>query len=656
MKIKSKLLLSFLVATLIPVLIVALLTIRNVTEQARENFLISSSLDMKLVNSNFATFFDAVGHTVSAMATYPAVTDANSNDTLSTYFGEARKPAQVATSKGGREKQIFDYFSSIGESNPTLGYVYMSDSRGGYVEWPGTGDYGDWDPRKREWYTKGREANFTLARRDGYYWEPDDAVYVTVLKGFKDNSGQFSGVVAADVSLKALTDMAQKVRLGETGFLMVVEGSGTLLVDGHKPDNNFKKISSLPDAYFTTIANTDNGPVELDIDGVAYMANVYTSPELGWKFIGLKQADEVYASARELTWITLAVSLVLVSLFAIAGVIIARRIVNPINLVTDGLRIIAQGEGDLTRRLDRLSSDETGELARWFNQFIESIQGMIRVIKENAISMDGVSSDTNKRTTEMAATLQRQLSSVEQIVTAVTEMSSAANEVAQTCVQTADVSEQGLAATRNGKEVIARSTSGVNKLGSSIQNSSKVIQELEKETDNINNILTTIQQIAEQTNLLALNAAIEAARAGEQGRGFAVVADEVRNLAKRTQDSTEQINDILNLLVTRIKDVTVSMDQSLVESNKAIVLSEEVMEAFESIEGKVQQIRDMTMQIASATEEQHLVTEEINQNIVTINDAVAKISDQASEVESYAAEQSTLSTQLKNLVQRFRTE
>ncbi|MFI8508880.1 methyl-accepting chemotaxis protein [Pseudomonas sp. NPDC079086] len=256
----------------------------------------------------------------------------------------------------------------------------------------------------------------------------------------------------------------------------------------------------------------------------------------------------------------------------------------------------------------------------------------------------------------MSATLQRQLSSVEQIVTAVTEMSSAANEVAKTCVQTADVSEQGLVATRNGKEVIARSTSGVNKLGTSIQNSSKVIQELEKETVNINNILSTIQQIAEQTNLLALNAAIEAARAGEQGRGFAVVADEVRNLAKRTQDSTEQINNILNLLVNRIKEVTVSMDQSLVESGKAIVLSEEVMAAFESIEGKVQMIRDMTMQIATATEEQHLVTEEINQNIVAINDAVTQISVQAAEVESYAQEQSGLSSELKQLVVRFRTE
>ncbi|MEO4049189.1 methyl-accepting chemotaxis protein [Pseudomonas sp. CAU 1711] len=655
MNIKSKLLASFLVATLVPVLIVALLTIRNVTQQAETHFRESSSLDVRLVENTFVTFFDSVGHTVSAMAEYPAVMDTAAGE-LSTYFGEARKPGQVATANGGREKQIFDYFSSIGSNNPTLGYVYMSDVHGGYVEWPGTGDYGEWDPRKRAWFTIGKDANFQLARRDGYYWEPDDAVYVSVVKGFKDLSGSFAGVVAVDVSLKALTDMTQKIRFGETGFFMLVESSGTLLVDGHKPENNFKKLGELKQDYFRTIEQTDNGLIEVNIDGVDYMANVYTSAGLGWKFVGFMQADEIFASAHELTWLTLGVSAVLVVLFGLAGVVIANRIVTPINLVKEGLRTIAQGEGDLTRRLNLLSQDETGELANWFNQFIESTQAMIKVIKDNAISMSGVSDQTNERVTAMAASLQRQSSAVEQIVTAVTEMSSAANEVAQTCVRTADASKQGLEATSKGKEVIARSTEGVNKLGSSILESSKVIQELERETVSINNILSTIQQIAEQTNLLALNAAIEAARAGEQGRGFAVVADEVRNLAKRTQDSTGEINNILNLLVNRITEVTATMEHSLAESGKAIELSGEVMGAFENIEGAVQMIRDMTMQIATATEEQHLVTEDINQNIVAINDAVSQVSGQAMEVEQYSHEQSELSHALKQLVVRFRTE
>ncbi len=655
MKIKHKLLLSFLVATLVPVLVVALFTIRNVTEEAKIQFEESSSLDVKLVNNTFVTLFDSVGHTVSAMADYPAVRDTEGGE-LTTYFGPARKPGATATANGGREKAIFDYFSGIGNNNPTFGYVYMSDTKGGYVEWPGTGDYGDWDPRQRPWYGLGKDANFQLARRDGYYWEPDDAVYVSVLKGFKDQSGNFAGVVAADVSLKALTDMVQKTRFGETGFFMLVESSGTLLVDGHQPANNFKKLSELPGDYVTEIAKTENGVIEVSIDGVDYLANVLTSPTLGWKFIGFMQTDEILAGAHRLAWLTLIACAVLVVLFGVAGVVFANRIVTPINLVKEGLRTIAQGEGDLTHRLPVLARDETGELAKWFNQFIESTQSMITVIKENAISMHGVSTQTNDRTTAMSDSLHRQSSAVEQIVTAVTEMSSAANEVAHTCVRTAEISEQGLSATHNGKQVIARSTAGVNDLGASIQASSKVIRDLERETVSINNILSTIQQIAEQTNLLALNAAIEAARAGEQGRGFAVVADEVRNLAKRTQDSTGEINTIITLLVSRITEVTVSMDRSLSESTKAIERSGEVMGAFENIESAVQMIRDMTTQIATATEEQHLVTEEINRNVVAINDAVGQVTDQATEVERYSHEQRELSSALKQLVGRFRTE
>lgn len=655
MKIKHKLLLSFLVATLVPVLVVALFTIRNVTEEAKLQFQETSSLDVKLVNNTFVTFFDSVGQTVAAMADYTAVRNTEGGE-LTTYFGPPRKPGATATASGGREKQIFDYFSGIGNNNPTLGYVYMSDTKGGYVEWPGTGDYGDWDPRQRPWYGLGKDANFQLTRLDGYYWEPDDAVYVSVLKGLKDQSGEFAGVVAVDVSLKALTDMIEKIRFGQTGFFMLVEGSGTLLVDGLQPANNFKKLSELPGDHVATIGQTDNGVIEVTIDGVDYLANVFTSPTLGWKFIGFMQVDEILAGAHRLAWLTLVACAVLVVLFGVAGIIFANRIVTPINLVKEGLRTIAQGEGDLTHRLPVLARDETGELAKWFNQFIESTQSMIIVIKENAISMHGVSSQTNERTTAMSDSLHRQSAAVEQIVTAVTEMASAANEVAHTCVRTAEISEQGLSATHNGKQVIARSTAGVNDLGASIQASSKVIRELERETVSINNILSTIQQIAEQTNLLALNAAIEAARAGEQGRGFAVVADEVRNLAKRTQDSTGEINTIINLLVSRITEVTVSMDRSLSESTKAIERADEVMGAFESIEGAVQMIRDMTTQIATATEEQHLVTEEINRNVVAISDAVGQVSSQATEVEHYSHEQRELSSALKQLVGRFRTE
>ncbi|OXS15398.1 chemotaxis protein [Zobellella denitrificans] len=650
--IKTKLLAAFLCTTLLPVIVVVALTLRNVNQDAKQRFAEASSLDIAIVDQAFGNFFDTMGHVVSMMADYPILSQTREG-AISTYFDEGRKPAEVAMANGGREQRLFELFSAIGNNNPTLGYVYMGDRHGGYLEWPGSDNYGNWDPRKRPWFDLGRDGNYQLVRRDGYYWEGDDSVYVSLLKGFRDERGDFEGVVAVDVSLKALTDMVQRIRFGETGFIMIVEGNGNVLVDGGNPANNFKPLAEL--GNFKVLGAQQAGLLDITIDGVDYMANVYQSPGLGWKFVGFMQRDEVYAEAQQLTRTTLIVSLVLVLLFGLLGLVIAGRIVNPINAVKGRLKTIAEGEGDLTTRLDVDSRDETGELARWFNQFVASTQRLVSAIKETSTSMDRVSARTNASASQMAGAIGHQRDSLEQIATAVTEMASTANEVARNCNDTADVSNRSLNATRDGKEIIDRSATGVGRLGDSIRQANAVILELEKETGSINDIISTIQDIAGQTNLLALNAAIEAARAGEQGRGFAVVADEVRTLANRTQQSTEEINNILGLLVSRTRNVSVTMEHSLKESDAAIALSDETRQAFEAIEASVEQIRDMTTQIASAAEEQQLVTEDINRNILAISESANRLQEMSTEVEGAYGEQTGLSRQLTQLVSSFRT-
>ncbi|WP_111494895.1 methyl-accepting chemotaxis protein [Marinobacter bohaiensis] len=654
MKLKSKLLAALLGTTLIPVLIVSTVTVRNAIQQAQQDFVETSTTNISIVDDSFSNFLNVMGYQVSFMADAAAVKDAQAGK-LSTYFGEARKPSQVAREQGGREEAIFDLFSSIGDNNPMLGYVYMGDKHGGYAEWPGTAGYGDWDPRAKPWFDMAKDGNYDVVRRDGYYWEPDDAFYVSILKAFRNNAGDFEGVVALDVSLKSLTEMVKKVRFGDTGYLMIIQGDGNILVDGGHPENNFKPLDGMEAGYFSQIADTDNGVIDVTVDGVDYMANVYESPDLGWKFVGFKQSSEIFASAREVGVNTAIISAVLVILFGAIGLYIANRIVTPINQVKDSLKTIAEGEGDLTTRIEVSSKDEVGELATWFNQFIESTREMIDAIKETSRKMEGVSTETNSRSVELADSSTRQLSSIEQIVTAVTEMAAAANEVATNCVDTASMSEKGLEATLAGKDVINRSAASVKELGERIGSSTDMIRELEKETSNINSILTAIRDIAEQTNLLALNAAIEAARAGEQGRGFAVVADEVRSLAKRTQASTEEINEILGNLVNRTRDVSSAMTQSAEESTAAVTASGEALEAFDNIENAVERIRDVSTQTASAAEEQHSVTEEINRNIVTINDSANDVTEVSTKVDQLCSDQADLNLRLTQLVSRFKT-
>jgi methyl-accepting chemotaxis protein len=354
------------------------------------------------------------------------------------------------------------------------------------------------------------------------------------------------------------------------------------------------------------------------------------------------------------TWLIFLAAALALLIGLLATLTITLLIVRPLKQVIQHARNIA--EGDLSVDIEVQRTDEVGQLltamqamSLSLREMVGRLQGGVTQISASAQSLSAVTEQTRQG-------VNGQKEETDQVATAMSEMTATVHDVARNAEAAASSAEEADKRVTSGTEVVQQTLARINQLAAAMATTTQSIEQLSEDAQRIDSVLDVIKSVAEQTNLLALNAAIEAARAGEQGRGFAVVADEVRNLARRTQDSTEQINKILNLLVSRIKEVTVSMDQSLVESGKAIVLSEEVMAAFESIESKVHMIRDMTMQIATATEEQHLVTEEINQNIVAINDGVTQISAQASEVEGYAREQSDLSSELKQLVIRFRTE
>jgi methyl-accepting chemotaxis protein len=317
---------------------------------------------------------------------------------------------------------------------------------------------------------------------------------------------------------------------------------------------------------------------------------------------------------------------------------------------------LAEGEGDLTSKIDIHTNDETGTLSNWFNQFIESTRKLILGIKESGIQIDKIAAETAVKANEVALSTTQQLQSIELIAEAGQQMVIASNEAAESCSQSAEFSEKGLETTMAGKSLLMKSSEGVNRLGTRLKESNQIIIELQKETVTINQILSTIQGISEQTNLLALNAAIEAARAGEQGRGFAVVADEVRTLAGRTQESTEQISNILGLLANRTKQASDSMVTSLAESESAISLSDQALDSFEQIEQVVKQMRDMTLQTATSAEEQRAVTEGINENISTISESAYRVSGISGDVATLCQKQDQLSKELHSMVVRFRTE
>ena len=647
MNIKQKLTWAFAVIAGLPIVLVATVVVINLRGEARDDFLDSSSREIRQVANAMNLFFEAIDQNVDYLAAQPLVANTGSN--LNKYLGAA-PPSEL----GEQDTQVLDLFTRLGQTHP--GYAYLSYGMldGGYVTWPAGQKFSNYDPRQRPWYQLAMANPGKTVRTGAYYWAADDTVLISTVRSVANQLGNPGGVVNIDVSLNGLTEIVKKIKLGESGYLLLVEKNGNVMVDPRDASHNFKQLASFGPGY-DALAKASEGLVEIELDGQRYMANVYPDDSLGWTFIGLIQEQEVMHSTTQLTWLVGIIALVLAVVFAIVGAAFAKVIVRPINSVSIGLEGIAQGEGDLTRNLDVRGRDETAQLASWFNQFLGAIRSLIQHIGQAASQILSTSASSTRVSGDMAEAAGRQREAVDMVSTAFHEMVATANEVARSCSQAADSADSGQQQAREGQQQIDAAVQSVDRLSQEIEQSAQSIQQLERDSNAIQSILGTIRSIAEQTNLLALNAAIEAARAGEQGRGFAVVADEVRALAKRTADSTAEIDGLLGNLASRTAEVAEQMHASLEVSQQSVSRIGLARDSFGQIRESVDIIRDMNTQIATAAEEQHQVAEDINRHISQIHGDAQLVAELASAARQDSQSLAGLSSELDSLVRRFRT-
>ena len=329
-------------------------------------------------------------------------------------------------------------------------------------------------------------------------------------------------------------------------------------------------------------------------------------------------------------------------------------VTRPLHNLLNRIEQIADGDGDLRVRLEVMSRDELGRLSEAFNRFLDKLQPLIKEVGR----VTGEVADSAKSLAGMAAANDRLINSehaaVDQVSTAATEMSTAVHEVARNAQNAADVARTAEVQSREGAHVVGATIHAIRQLAQEVESASDTIQTLEQETANIGAVLAVIKGIAEQTNLLALNAAIEAARAGEQGRGFAVVADEVRALAARTQDSTKDIQNMIERLQGGVQNAVKAMQSGSVKARDSVERAAGVDDALSATGDSVARINDMAAQIATACEEQSAVTEEIARNISDIRD-LSNEAAQTSEQSTQASQRlSELSSGLAQLVGRFR--
>ncbi|AFS36145.1 MULTISPECIES: methyl-accepting chemotaxis protein [Alteromonas] len=333
---------------------------------------------------------------------------------------------------------------------------------------------------------------------------------------------------------------------------------------------------------------------------------------------------------------------------------IVRGIKQSIDDVVRSLKDIAQENGDLTVRIETKSEDEIGELVYWFNQFMDKLQGVVRDVVEASLPLSNLAQNLRGVTEETQRTIDVQQKSATNAKRAVDTMSGSVDGVAHSAAQAASDANEATTAASEGRQIVQQTVTSIQQLAENVRETADVIARLESDSNKVGSVLDVIKGIAEQTNLLALNAAIEAARAGEQGRGFAVVADEVRTLASRTQQSTEEIQSTIEQLQNAAHSAVEVMSRGTEQATSSVETANKAGSSLETITSTIGRINQMNEQIAHNTEDQRTVAVDIVRHVDEIHERTEQTASRSGELGSMCNELADLAQHLESIAKQFR--
>lgn len=507
----------------------------------------------------------------------------------------------------------------------------------------------DGDVTQSSWYQDGRNSSGTTVTepyRDGsVYW-------LTIIEKIK------GGTISVDMKLDFLNALVKQSNdiPGATAVIlnhdtMFLASSSSAIKAGQKGI----EFEWFRDAALDAVTK-ESSVIEYELNGqekVLFTHRV-NAGDKDWYFaVGLDKSV-AFAKLEESRNKAIYVSVIAVILSLILSYLLIQLLYKPILVLRETITNLSSGDADLTQRLKVETNDELGDISQGINKFIGNLQNMMLEIREVTTTLQSNVGRMREQSETNSNILQNHVSETEQVVTAIEEMNATADSMASDAANTASLTEKANATSVESKRIAMLSQDTVSGLIADVDVSADNVQNMNKETHSINGILSVISEIAEQTNLLALNAAIEAARAGEQGRGFAVVADEVRNLASRTKDSTQEVESALDSLMKGTDAVVSSMANTKSRCQDTADGAGEVAVSLETMSNYVDDIHDLSTQIATAAEEQSCVTQELSKNMTSISEIVNELDNNGQRSLKDAEDVAEVNNQLVAIVNRFK--